>query len=164
MFYHLFQPLVFIHCARLSNCLDQILFLTCTPWSSFWNLKSGIQTILLEPLSIINLSFFLYRQFLMIQGIFLCASNWWLLDFFSLNLAHFFPLHAKLWMEQILTFYFLYKALVLIYLCKIQFVSHFPSSFFHCHFFFLRSKCLCHIAADDHVTHVTTLPWLLSLK
>ena len=108
MFYYLFQPLIFIYCARLisfqSNCLDQIWFLTCNQWrSSFWNL-----TIFLEPFSIINFSFFCYRQFLMIHRIFLCASNCGLLVFFSFNLAHFFSLHAKLCMEQILILFFIH--------------------------------------------------------
>ena len=55
-----------------------------------------------------NFSFLLYRQYFLIQRIFLCASNCGLLVFFSFNLAHFFSLHAKLCMEQILIWFFIY--------------------------------------------------------
>ena len=58
MFYYLFQPLIFIYCARLKslqpNCLDQIWFLTCTLFET-WNPEFRqffifiVQAILFDP-------------------------------------------------------------------------------------------------------------------
>ena len=108
--------------------------------------------------------FFWYRQFLMIQGIFPLFLRLWIasISFYLIWLISFPCMPNYAWNRS--QFCFSYTAHVLIYLCKIQFVSHFLSPFFHCHFFFLRCNCLCRIVADDHVTHITTLPWLLSLK
>ena len=125
-------------------------------------MKSSIQTILLKLFSIINFSFFWYRQFLMIQGIFPLFLRLWIasISFYLIWLISFPCMPNYAWNRS--QFCFSYTAHVLIYLCKIQFVSHFLSPFFHCHFFFLRCNCLCRIVADDHVTHINTLPWLLS--
>ena len=133
MFYYLFQPLIFIYCARLisfqSNCLDQIWFLTCNQWrSSFWNL-----TIFLEPFSIINFSFFCYRQFLMIHRIFLCASNCGLLVFFSL-FGSFLFLACQIMHGTDLNFIFYIRHLFLFICAKFSwsaiFRHHFSLSFF----------------------------------